>query len=412
MSFKSKISIFFILGFVVSILTANIHLAVVALFALGCAQSFKTGYAYLLPNINIVGACERIRQEMENLAGENYAYNLKRKTGALDFITSKENGAPDAKLISYQNGKKIAKLHILYDQRTKPCQILSDEDSTVCDEGSTPVRKEAEITISNHLKTPIREYTNQDMIGLCKDTNEFIRHRALSDFRAAAEFFSERVLAVYDNAIGVNNEWDGSTTAAGQYKDIKLLVTDSNGQRIPLPGNFAEIIKDYTNNQLNGTPAIIGQGNFDMFAELHKMSCCNATTPYGEENISGDARFYLDQAGNTVLGPSKIIMSSFGAVQLLTFNENRNINIRDEAQAHFVVPDPLGYPYEWNIDFYFDKCTKTWKFQYSLLWGTFATFQADSFSASGEGESPDASPDCDDELDGMTGVFGYNVTAA
>lgn len=411
MSFKSKISIYFILGFVLSILSSNLPLALVSLFALGCAQSFKTGYAYLLPNLNIVGACERIIQEMGNLAKENYAYDLKRKTGALDLITSQENGAPDAKLISYQSGKKIAKLHIFYDQRTKPCQILSDEDSNVCDPGSTPVRKETDVTISNHLKTPVREYSNQDMIGLCKDTQEFIRHRGLSDFRAAAEFLSERVLAVYDSKIGKNMEWDGTTTNAGQYKDIKLLVTDSNGQRIPLTGNWAEVLKDYSNNQLNGKPGIVGEGNFDMFATLHGMSCCNATTPYGAANIAGDARFYLDHAGNHVLGPSKVIVSAMGAVQFLSFNENRNINIRDEAQVHIVVPDPLGYPYDWNMDFYFDKCTKTWKLQYSLLWGTFATFLADSFSTDGEGESPDASPDCNDELDGMTGVFGYNVTA-
>lgn len=387
-------------------------MAAVALFALGCAQSFNTGFAFVgLPNIDIVGACQAIQKEMETLAGENYAYNLKRKTGALDFITSPENGGVDAKLISYQEGRKIAKLHVLYDQRTKPCQILSDEDSTVCDTGAEPVRKEATIEISNHLKTPVRAYNNQDMVALCKDTSSFIRSRALSDFRAAHEFFSERILAALDNAIGTNDEWDGTTTAAGQYKDIQLLATESS-QRIPKPGNFAEMLEDYMNNQLNGTPAIIGQGNFAMFAKLHKLSCCNSATPYGAADIDGDARFYLDQAANSVLGSNKIIMAAYKAIQLLTFNENRNININTPTQAHIVVPDPLGYPFDWNLDFYFDNCTKTWKSQYSLLWGTFQTFQADSFGADGEGESPDSSPDCADELDGMTGIFGYNITAA
>ncbi len=410
MSLKSKISIFFILGFVVSIVTANLPMAAIALFGLACNESAK-GYAFANPNLNIVGACERIVEEMENLAGQNYAYNLKRKTGALDFITSPENGGVDARLISYQEGKKMAKLHVFYDQRTKPCQIVDDADSGVCDDGSTPVRKETTITISNHIKTPVRAYSNSDMVALCKDTQGFIKSRALSDFRAAHEFFSEQILAVLDNNIGKNIEWDGSTTAAGSYKDIQLLATES-GQRIPKPGNFAEMIEDYMNNQLNGTPAIIGQGNFAMFAKLHKMSCCNATTPYGDENLDGEARFYLDQAANSVLGSNKIIMAGYNATQLLTFNENRNINLVDQTQAHIVVPDPLGYPFDWNLDFYFDKCDKVWKFQYSLIWGTFNTFQADSFAGDGEGDSPDTSPDCADELDGMTGVFGYNVTAA
>jgi len=412
MSFKSKLSIVFILGFVLAIAFMNLPMAAIALFGLACNESQK-GFAFVgLPNIDIVGHCERIQKEMATLAGQNYAFNLKKKTGALDFITSAENGGVDASLISYQSGKKIAKLHVLYDQRTKPCQIITDEDSTVCDEGSTPVRKEATITIGNHLKTPVREYSNQDMAALCKDTQEFIRTRMMSDIIAAHEVFDVRILATLDSTIGKNIEWDGTTTAAGQYKDIQLIENASSGQPVPLPGNWAKVLLDYEENQLTGVPAVIGQGNFDLFAKLHKMSCCNATTPYGEASIDGDARFYKSQNANAVLGSNKFILASFGSVRLLTFNENRNININTPIQAHIVVPDPMGYGFDWNLDFYFDNCTKSWKSQLSLLWGTFNTFQDDSFSADGEGESPDSSPDCNDALDGMTGVFGYHATAA
>src|SRR5690606_31544428 len=339
MSFKSIISILFVLLGVAFIVSGNYTLAIVAMFGFSCNESAK-GYAFATPNVDIVGACERVRQEMETLARQNYSFNLKRKTGALDFITSPENGGVDASLISYDGGRKIAKLKLLYDQRTKPCEIVTDGDSNVCDDGTTPARKEAIISISNHLKTPVREYDNADMVGLCKGNMDFFRSRFLSDIRAGHERWDELLLAVLDNGIGVNNEWDGTTTNAGSYKSIQMLKTDTNGQRIPLTGNFAEILKDYENNQLTGIPAIIGQGNFDMFATLHKMSCCNATTPYGDENIDSEARFYKDQAANAVLGDNKIIVAAFGAIRLLTFNENRNINLTDETQAHIVVPDP------------------------------------------------------------------------
>lgn len=364
--------------------------------------------------LNVVGACERIIAEASRLAGQNYAFNLQRKTGALDFITSPENGGVDAKLISYQNGRKLAKLHLYYDQRTKPCEInYTDSDSTVCDDGSTPVRKETDITISNWLSTPVRQYSNDDMAALCNDTETFMRERGFNDLRAAREVLSERILADLDNAIGVNKEHDGSTTAAGQYKDLQLIYT-SNGQPTPQPGNFAIMTLDYENNQLMGTPAVIGQGNFDLFAKLHKMSCCNSATPYGEANVLDEVRYYKDQAANNVLGANKLIMATYGAMHLLTFNENRNIaatGVNSPDRFNIVVPDPAGYPFDWNLDFYFDNCTKTWKWMYSILWGTFNVFQADSFSADGESTSPDASPDCNDELDGMTGVFGYHATA-
>jgi hypothetical protein len=413
MSFKTKSSIFFILGIGVSILLANIPLAIVSFLGLAFTRSYKEGFGLARANfdLDIVGACEKIRKEAEDLIGQNYAYNLKRKTGALDFITSPENGGVDASLISYDQGKKIARMRLLYDQRTKACQIITNcTDGNICDTpGSTPQRKEAIISIDNCLKTPIRAYHNDDMVALCKDTQTFMRDRMMNDIRAAHEQLSVQVLAELDNQIGKNLEWDGTTTAAGQYKPIQLLA-NSGGQRLPLPGNWAEVLEDYQHNQLTGVPAVIGEGNLAMFFKLHGMSCCNSATPYGEENIDGDARFYRDDQANTVLGPNNFILATFGAVKLLTFNENRNINIRDNTRQHIVIPDPI-YPFDWNLDFYFD-CDKIWKSQLSLTYGFFNVFRDDSFAADGEDTSPDASPDCNDELDGMTGIFGYTASAA
>lgn len=364
-------------------------------------------------NLDIVGACENIRKEAETLAGQNYAYNLKKKTGALDFITSEDNGnAVDAELISYQQGKKIATLKVLYDQRTKECQISDNCDITVCDEGSTPLRKEALFNISNCVKTPVREYSNDDMVALCMDTQTFIQKRAGSDLRAGVEFLSTRLLAEYDNQIGINKEWDGSTTLAGQYKPIQLINSALDEQRVPLPGNWAEVMLDYETNQLGGTPAAIGQGNLQMFFKLHGWSCCNSATPYGAADLDGDGRFYLDQSANAVFGPNKFVIVAPGILKLVTFNENRNINIQDDSVVHMVIPDPNGYPFDWNLDAYWDKCTKTWKIMYSVMWGLFNVYQADSFAGIHESDSPDSSPDCADPLDGMLGVFGYEATAA
>lgn len=366
-------------------------------------------------NLDIVGACENVRKEAETLAGQNYAYNLKKKTGALDFITSEDNGgAVDSSLISYNQGRKIATLKVLYDQRTKECQVSDNCDLTVCDEGSTPQRKEALFNIDKCVKTPIRQYSNDDLVALCMNRQEFIQKRAGSDMRAGLEFLSTRLLAELDNQIGLNKEWDGTSTTAGNYKAIQLIKNniDSQGQRGPLPGNWAEVMLDYETNQLGGTPAAIGQGNLQMFYKLHGWSCCNATTPYGEANLDGDARFFLDQSANTVFGSNKFVLVAPGILKLVTFQENRDIDINDDSVVHTVIPDPHGYPIDWNMDAYWDHCTKTWKVMFSFMWGLFNVFQADSFAGLGEADSPDASPDCADPLDGMLGVFGYEATAA
>lgn len=411
-------------GLVMAFFISSPILALVSLAGFSFIKSYKEGFrtANEYFDLDIIGAFQALQKEAESIIGpENYAYNLKRKTGALDFITSPENGSVDNSLITYDEERKIAKLEVFYDQRTKPCQIITncgDADEGICSApGATPQRKRAETTISSCLKTPVRIYYNRDMVALKKDTRAFMRDRMMNDIRAAHEQLSIQVLAELDNQIGKNIEHDGTTTAAGQYKPIQLLAVES-GQRIPKPGNWAEVLLDYANNQLTGVPAVIGQGNIEYFLKLHGMSCCNATTPYGEANIEGDARFYLDQAANSVLGTSgsgntvstNFILAAFRAVHMLTFNENRNINLVDNTRAHFVMPDPL-YPFDWNVDFVFDCDKKAWKNQLSLTYGFFNVFKADSFAADGEDTSPDTSPDCNDELDGMLGVFGYTATA-
>ena len=365
-------------------------------------------------NLDIVGACERIVAEAETMAGENYAYNLRKKNGALSFITSPENGLGlergDSRLAT-QGGRKIAKANVFYDQRTKSCQISDNCDQNVCDEGATPLRKEFEITIDQCVRTPVREYSNNDMAALCKDTETFMRQRGFSDILAAHEHLDKKVLAFMDSQIGVNYEWDGTSTGAGSYKSIDIVGT-SGGQAVPLPGNW-EVNADYENNQLMGIPAVIGQGNLRRFYDLQRWSCCNATTPYGDQDFEGFARFYMDQSANEVLGANNFIAATFGVMHMLTFNENENIaatGVNTADRFNIVVPDPVfGNAFRWNLDFYFDNCTKSWKWMYSLLYGFFNVYQEDSFADTGEDSSPDTSPDCADDLLNMTGVFGYTA---
>jgi hypothetical protein len=364
-----------------------------------------------MANLDIVGACERIVRSAETLAGENYAFNLRKKNGALSFITSPENGGVDAELISYQSGRKQANLHVFYDQRTKSCNISENCDYNVCDDGATPLRKEFDVTISDCVKTPVRVYSNEDMTALCEDTETFMRRRGFSDIIAAHEHIDKKTLAWLDSQIGKNIEFDGTITAAGSYKTVDIIGT-AGGQPVPLPGNWAQVPLDYENNQLTGVPAVIGQGNLQLFYKLQNMSCCNATTPYGDADFDGDARFYLDQSANEVLGANKFIMAAFGTTHMLTYNENANIvatGVNTADRFNIVVPDPLGYPFSWNLDFYFDNCTKSWKWMYSLLYGFFNVYQDDSFASSGADSSPDTSPDCNDDLVGMTSVFGYTA---
>jgi hypothetical protein len=99
-----------------------------------------------------------------------------------------------------------------------------------------------------------------------------------------------------------------------------------------------------------------------------------------------------------------------GAVKAVFFNENalvEQMGTNSPTYQSIVIPDPDGYPFSWNFDLYWDICEKKWKSMYSLIWGVFNTFRDDSFASNAD---TTGSPDCSDELDGVTGVFGYSIT--
>lgn len=360
----------------------------------------------------LVGACEYIRREAEDLAGENYAFNLGRINGALDMLTSPDNGGIETELITApgSNGSKLAQLRVLYDQRSRPCQASTSLTTNVCnDTGITPVRKQFFKSIGKKISSPVRSFTNDQLVIICKGSKEFIRSWLVNDLRATRERLNEVLLAELNAMVGKNYGWDESTTSAGSYKDIQVLTTQS-GQDIPTPANYVTIEQDFKNMQLTGLPAIIGAGNFDRFMRLHGLSCCNSTTPYGEAVLSAGSAYFYDHSANDVLGANKLLVLPFGVVHLLQFNENENIkdvfgndgNLGTEI--HTTIPDPAGYPIKWNFDMKWDCTTKTWKYMYSVHWDIFNVYQTDSFG------TDTGTPDCTDELIGMTGVFGYRAT--
>lgn len=357
--------------------------------------------------MNAVGACDAIRKEVTDAMGQNAPFNLGRETGALDFLTDPANNTGvDVTDIMPSEGKKVATLRILYDQRSRACQVSTDPATNICTD--TPIytpRKEALVNISKKITTPSRYFSNADMVVLCTDMNEFIRTRLLSDLRAGRERLSEIILAEMAARTGKRIGWDGSTTAAGSWRTLQLLAT-SGGQQIPLPGNFTDIALDFSTMQFGGVPAVIGQGYMQKYLQLNGMACCNTATPYSQAIEAAGLAFYLDQAANSVLGANRVVTATYGALHLLTFNKNNNINFSTPQEAHTVITDPMNPALKWNLEFKWDCDTERWKYHYSLHWEIFNLIQGDAFG------TDSGTPDCGDELLGVTGLWGYQVTNA
>lgn len=363
------------------------------------------------PFVDLAGGCEKMLKYMGDLAKGNYPFILGRQTGMIDALLDPNNGSIKMDLNNTQAGKKFVKSKVVYKVRAKACEILEDDDvPSICDTGTEPAENSVDVTINKHLSSPVLTFDNAKMVNICQDTPGFINEYAMSYMRALRERVSEYLLAQADAAIGVGRHQNGDAdTAAGSYKTKKILGTDSTiGTVVPLYANYSDILLDYQYNQLTGVPRLVGEGNLQKFMQLSKFSCCNANgVAYDSAIASAGAAFFLDQAANSILGANKLLSFAPNLLHLLWFNENNNISITSPTQAHIVVPDPVYPQLKWDWDFEF-TCDKKWNFKISAWVDMFSTIQEDSFGEASE--SP--SPACEDELVGVTGVFGYTATDA
>jgi hypothetical protein len=361
--------------------------------------------------VALAGLCEATLRSAKDLAGKNYAMNLGRQLGALDFILSPDNGGIKADYV--QKADKVVTSRVTYKKRTKPCEILTGtqaKETGICDTAYEADEKEVTVVLDDRIATQPRKFTNDKMMRICQNTQSFIDEYLKSDMRALREKLDEIILARMAVDIGVKVRQNGTTTGIDVYTDVLLLQT-INGQFVPTMANYqSQIIQDYYNMQFNGVPALIGQGNLQTFLSLAKMSCCNSSNiSYEAAKAAAGAAIFTDQAANSILGANRFLMAAFGASHLLWFNKNHSININTATNQHIVVPDPIYPALSWDLDFKWDECDEVWVYQLSAFFDTFNVFQADSFATASGGA---LSPDCTDELYGVTGLWGYRATSA
>lgn len=354
------------------------------------------------------GVCEKIQRQAKDLAGKNYAMNLGRSNGTLDYLLSPSNGGIKADLT--MDGSKVIRGKVLYKQRTLDTEVLTGpaaKNASLCDTPDEPVEKSVDVTVNDRVFIGPRKFTNENMVQICQDTNSWVMEFLMSDLRAMREQLSAKSLAAIADFIGVNRRQNGDVVAADNYTNIAVLKTDTTyGQKVPLSGNYNDVLMDYQNNQFSGLPALIGQGNLQTYFTLAGLACCNTATPYADALSRAGSAFFLDQAANAVLGNNKGLMLAFGASHLLWFNENKNINIDLPSVKHIVIQDPVYPQLQWDMDFKWDECDKTWIYSYSAYFDIFNVFRPDSFKTNV------ASPGDDDFLAGVTGIWGYNFTAS
>jgi len=358
---------------------------------------------------NLVGACNSILGYMADVQAPNYAFTLGKKLGYLDYITSGLNiSMTNPTMTQMKSNGKIKRVELIYSQRTKDDVIKTGQaamDASLCDNVETFEEKNDIVEIDNRIATRVLSFSNEQLNEICENPRAFMDKYIFQEMQAGREKLDKVLLAETDAAAGKIIGHDGTITAdpgAGAGKPIKLIAVTTEGDRKPLFGPWGTVGLDYTNMELNGTPAIIGQGISYEFMQLARWSCCNSAIPFDDAVALAGYAYFLDQNVNAVMGNNEFLVIAPGSQILLTYNENVNIGINTETNRHIVVQDPLYPGLKWDVDFRWNECDKAWNTFLSVWFKLYNTFQDDSFNCSGVA----------DRLCGMTGIFKYIATAA
>lgn len=357
--------------------------------------------------VDLAGTCERLLANMRDITGPNYAFDLTRPNGTLDFLFSPMGGGARADLSSVQEGRKYRTVRVHYKKRFNRCDLAHDAAvGDICDTPAEPAESSTTIEITKRigLAQPLK-FSNDKMINICENTQGFINEYLLAAMKNLREGVNDASLALIDAGAGRNHAYDGQEYSEITNKSLELLTT-TGGIQTPNFANFADIDLDFRHNQMLGTAGLIGEGILSKFMTLMNFSCCNAPGVAYDAAIAkvGNA-FFLDHGANRVLGANEFLVVAPGTVSLLWFNRYRNVNIQSPILSHFVIPDPVYPGLAWDATFEWSKCDEAWLFHLKADYDIF-TPPTDQF-----GSEDLSSPTCEDDLVGTTGIFHYRATA-
>jgi hypothetical protein len=303
------------------------------------------------------GLCQKLQQDLANVAGQN-APSLKRdKVGYLDALMSEENRAGFEAIQLPTNGKYRG-VQINYIQRgTEDAVNLTCSNTCETDQEIAP--KQEVFEINNCIETKGMKFSEDEMRKLCEADSVYVSNVIMSQMNAINVALNKQLLSKQSTNFG--NFADGTS-----LKSVKLFEDTTNAPRSIAA---AQIRSEYEQVGSSGAPMIIGSGNFDLYAKTQQIACCNS---FGVDLARWtDYMYFNDRFVETVIGANQFIVLAPNAVQLVTWNKYvGDYAKRNDVFEHGTITDPFtGLTYDLKV--HYDDCADEWSIKLFLNWGVF-----------------------------------------
>jgi hypothetical protein len=353
-------------------------------------------------DFNVAGVCPAILTGLEMVAGLNDPQLKQTPVGATVALSQPENQS--AEILSVYGGNKTGQakqVRIKYMPRATKDTIKTTAD---CEAGDPVEYIEDETTLDIYVQADIKlsmdeirvfcEEASSAVAGLPVPYNlREVTKRILNVQNALRQKINDAVVTKLLNGFGVN-----ATTGVNTATQIPVINLGSTGivGGAPVLTGIQTILSDFSENELNGTPIIIGKGNFEKFdLATNKYGLQNSGVDFS--NIDQDYKFFVDKAVNTIIGANQLVVMGEGSAQFLSWNKYvGNYAGTFGAATLFTIPDALVPNLMYDAKFEFDTCSDTFLLRLSVNAGVYI-LPTDAYGTY-------------DDLQGTNGLLRYEAT--
>lgn len=360
--------------------------------------------------VNYAEGLQAVRTSLTDSTIINNPENYSKLTGTLDFLMNPSLNAGNIETIMREtsDASKYRPVEVKYLPYTDETAITDDSNVT-CDP-------------NNQERYQIATY-NADLFAYKKTTLDInylmqvledpgtvrgseLQKMILRAMRICRESMSSQCEAQLVLNIGTN---PAQGAAAGAYTSVQMINSDGGAD----VNNFDFIVNDLEENFMRGPVGIIGQGGVSNSNKyFNRLAVGNVNTNAGVDvqEIANQFNmvYFKDQATTANLGDAnRVLAIAPGLTQMYGYNFYAGDNaIRSiDNVMQMTMPDPI-YPINWDVQIRYDQnCTNgnglqgSWVVEVFKYFGVFTT-PSDAFG----GEYGD--------LNGFTGILGYEITSA
>lgn len=315
-----------------------------------------------------LGYCEALLVHLKSIAGDNYPGTKVTPPGFTQMLVDNPD-RPQTIGEAFTDGHTRS-VRIKYKTRSVVSQVST---SRSCDYNIVPAYKETTAAVNQFVQIGIR--IDDDTIrNYCKDASAMV-----SVGTPATSLMAEHLDSILHAMNGLIQKMDDVllTSMAAQFgvnvrtgDNLAATINISKDLQIQsLTQGLIQILADYEDNELVGTPLVVGSGLFRNFARLQRFK---------QQDFSGintpaqmnEFEFYYDRKASSNFGANQIGVFAPNTVHLIEYMKNVGGFAGQKGTSTFgTMTDPYT-GLRWDIQFKYVDCPTTVTNAYTGLTST------------------------------------------